>query len=258
MEGTYFEPFLGGGAVFFCLRPPRAILSDVNQELVQCMRSVRDEVEKVASIIPRWANRENCYYRVRRMTPLSRPTVAARLIYLSHTSWGGLYRVNRKGCFNVPYGRNGRAVCDLYALRSCAHLLRRADILCADFEPVINRATARDTIYADPPYTTRGQNNGFVRYNEDLFAWRDQERLAFACHRARRRGALVAVSGLHHPSVIALYKGWWAIRVIRFSSVSMQPAARHSVAEVVLFSHKPRFVCGTHSLQTMQICCRRI
>ncbi len=236
----YFEPFLGGGALFFHLRPLRALLSDINPDLVLCMRSVKRNVEDIVRTIRRWPNKRKCYDQVRSRQPRCAHVAAARLIYLNHTCWGGLYRVNRRGEFNVPFAAAGRSVCDYENLRACAGALAGAEIENSDFEKVIETAGKGDVVYADPPYTTLGQDNGFIRYNERLFAWQDQERLASVCGQASSRGAFVVVSGLWHKSILALYPKWWAMPVGRFSAVSGKTEGRRRVTEVLLFSEKPR------------------
>lgn len=244
LTGTYYEPFLGGGAVFLQIAPGKAFLSDINIELVEFFQCIRDFPEAVVRATWRLSNTKECFYRIRAMHPRSHIQAGARFLYLNKTCWGGLFRTNRNGQFNVPFGNSGRTICRRDPIIVCSHVLRTARIEGMDFEEAINMATHGDVVYADPPYTTKGQNNGFLRYNECLFSWQDQMRLAKACKRAARRRALVAVSGLLHDEVLALYKGWWAWRLDRTSLISRDVASRRPVAEVVMFSRRPR-VCGS-------------
>ncbi len=239
LSDRYIEPFLGAGAVFFRLQPEQAVLSDINKELVDCVLAVRRMVNGVLRNVRRWANDAECYERLRHQGCRTAYSAAARFIYLNHTCWGGLYRVNRQGKFNVPFGNSGRRICDSENLRACANCLSKAKVLCEDFEPVMDGAHSGDVVYADPPYTTLGENNGFIRYNECLFAWRDQERLAFVSHRAAKRGALVAVSNLAHGSILHLYEGWWCVRVRRKSRVSAKRHGRRQVTEALIVSEEP-------------------
>ena len=239
LKRTYFEPFLGAGAVFLSLSPPRAVLSDSNGNLISNLRIIRKHAAAVVKAVHRFSNTKQCYYKIRQMTTRSDISRAARFLYLNRTCWGGIYRLNKAGRFNVPFGNSGRVICETRNVIDVAQLLRRATIKCADFEKVVGKAGEGDVVYADPPYTTRGQNNGFVRYNERLFAWSDQERLASACRHAARRGAFVVVSGLWHPDLLGLYTDWWAIRLSRVSTVSRELGGRREISEALLFSRKP-------------------
>jgi len=147
--------------------------------------------------------------------------------------------MNQRGEFNVPFGNSGRIICRRCYLEDNARSLKRAKLLCGDFEVTMREARSGDVVYADPPYTTKGQHNGFVRYNEKLFAWRDQKRLANAARQAARRGAFVAISGLWHKDLLRLYPGWWRMRLDRPSNVAGDPAYRGRAEEVVLFSRAP-------------------
>lgn len=238
-RGRYFEPFLGGGAVFLALQPARAVLSDNNTELIESLNVLRSVPDGVLERLWRFSNSADCYYSVRASRPTTGVGTAARFIYLNRTCWGGIYRLNRRGEFNVPFGDSGRVICRKRDLEENARSLSRAKLLCRDFEASMRQAKAGDVIYADPPYTTKGHNNGFVRYNERLFAWKDQKRLAAAARAATRRGAFVAVSGLWHKDVLGLYPGWCRMRLDRPSNVAGDPAYRGRAHEVVLFSRIP-------------------
>ena len=119
--------------------------------------------------------------------------------------------------------------------------LQRATLVVRDFEETMSQANSGDVVYADPPYTTRGENNGFVRYNESLFSWGDQMRLAEASRAARRRGVFVAVSGLYHSDVLSLYPGWWVLTLSRESRVSRERKGRKKVHEALIVSRQPKY-----------------
>jgi len=244
LDGTYYEPFAGAAAVFLSLQPSRAVLSDVNRDLIKCLSTVRQHPEAVVRGLRRLSNTSDCYYRVRRSQPRTSVGEAVRFVYLNRTCWGGLYRLNRNGDFNVPFGDSGRPICRRGDIVAAASALESATLRHAEFGDVLPDAGRGDVVYADPPYTTRGQDNGFVRYNEVLFKWDDQERLAREAKRAATRGALVVVSGLWHPDLLRLYQGWWALRISRSSRVSRSPAGRRLVREAVLFSRLPSYYAG--------------
>lgn len=238
----YYEPFLGAAALYLMLRPQNAVLSDINEDLIHFLKTIRVEPEHVVRRVWQWSNNESCYEKVRASNPRTDRGRAARFLYLNRTCWGGLFRTNLAGQFNVPFGRSGRGLCSLRHVKEVANCFLRAELVVQDFEKAIECAGLGDGIYVDPPYTGKGENNGFVRYNEKLFSWNDQERLARVCRSARRRGAFVVVSGLHHVEVLGLYRGWWKLPVNRYSGVSRTPESRRQVPEVLIFSRKPTLV----------------
>src|ERR1051325_193346 len=242
LTGTYIEPFLGGAAVFVELQPRAAILSDINRPLIETLRTIRDAGELVLAAIWRFSNTRDCYVRVRASNPRDPVGAAARFIYLNRTCWGGVYRLNRRGQFNVPFGGSGRVICRRKALLEFSELFQRARLKCSDFESRMARARHGDVIYADPPYTTLGENNGFLRYNERLFSWPDQQRLACVARSAAKRGAFVAVSGLWHTGLLSLYRGWWVCKVNRPVCVSRRIESRRRVSEAIFFSRRPKQV----------------
>ena len=224
------------------VEPSKAVLSDINVELISCMTTVRDYPEKVISAIKRFSNTRECYYKVRPSNPRSEVGMAARFIYLSRTCWGGLYRVNESGNFNVPFGNSGRNIISSHYLRGCAKALTGAKLMCSDFEKLISKAGKGDVVYADPPYTINGKSNGFIHYNDELFSWEDQQRLAKASERAARRGAFVAITGIWHADILSIYPGWWALKLSRKSLLSRNIKYRRKTSEVLLLNRKPRFL----------------
>lgn len=241
LVATYREPFIGGGAVFFQMAPSRSVLSDVNGSLISFFSTLAKDPAGIVRIAERWKNNRASYYSVRSQRPSDDLAHAARFLYLNRTCWGGIFRTNRQGEFNVPFGDSGREVFCYDDLVACSSLLSKATLSVMDFQEAMGTAQAGDVIYADPPYTTRGENNGFVRYNEKLFSWADQVRLSVASRSASGRGVFVGVSGLWHKEVLQLYEGWWAWQIARSSRVSRNVHMRGIVHEVVVFSRKPKY-----------------
>ena len=207
--GTYIEPFFGGGALFFTLQPERAIISDSNPELVNLYRQVATAVDSVVDCLKRYRNTREDYYAVRAQNwqELFPAEAAARMIYLNRTCFNGLYRVNRKGDFNVPYGRypNPR-ICDEENLRAASELLKRADILCGDFAKVLDEcAKPGDFVFLDPPYLPVGKWGDFKRYTKEQFYEADHRRLADATARLMERGIWSVLTNSNHPLVRDLY-----------------------------------------------------
>ncbi|MGM3274334.1 DNA adenine methylase [Ralstonia sp. 24A2] len=234
---TYLEPFLGSGAIFFKLRPNRAILSDVNFKLIETYEAIKGDYAKVAALLRDYhvAHSEDVYYRERQRKRKSIPAKAAQFIYLNRTCWNGLYRVNMKGEFNVPIGTKTNVVLDTDDWSAAAEALRHAQLIHCDFEETIDRATRGDLLFVDPPYTVKHNNNGFVKYNENIFAWADQVRLRDAVLRAKRRGAQVICTNADHPSIWELYGSDFDVqRVSRASVIAGAAQFRGKTTELVI------------------------
>jgi DNA adenine methylase len=237
LKGCYFEPFLGGGAVFFALRPTRAILSDVNQDLILTYRSVREQPDAIVRLLRKLPVNRRTYYSIRAEEPTDPIRRAARFLYLNRTAFGGIYRLNGRGGFNVPYGGGDRTTSILWErqlVSSAAKALSSVTLRCSDFESVISRASSGDVVYCDPTYTVAHNNNGFVRYNEQNFSWNDQERLAAASRSAVKRGATVIISNACHDTLKALYPRGTCIEVERKSLVSAKTTGRRTIKELLI------------------------
>ena len=203
----YIEPFLGSGAVFFHLAPRKAILSDINEELITTYIAIRDCWESVEREL-RLHQKRHCkeyYYEIRQYAPKIDYKRAARFIYLNRTCWNGLYRVNLQGQFNVPLGTKTSVITESDDFRGLSALLKNKNIQVSDFEEIIDHSKANDFVFIDPPYTVKHNLNGFVKYNEKLFSWDDQIRLKEAVVRASNRGANILILNANHNSIKELY-----------------------------------------------------
>jgi len=207
--GRYIEPFIGGGALFFAVAPRDAVLSDSSPELIAFYTAIRDDVEAVIDAVRQWATDEETYYRVRGLDPgtLEAAVRAARMLYLNRTCFNGLYRVNRRGQFNVPYGAyTNPKTCYAPALRDASHALRAATILCDDYLVVLRRyAKPGDFIFLDPPYVPVGPCSDFKRYTKDQFHERDHRDLATEVGRLQEIGCNVVLTNSNHPLTHELY-----------------------------------------------------
>src|ERR1700682_944422 len=202
--GRYFEPFLGGGAVYFALRPANSTLSDLNEDLINTYRQVRRCPFVLESALRALPVNARTYGSIRASCPRSAFDRATRFLYLNRTAFAGMYRTNKSGMFNVPFGEPGRTLDVLWRgarLSRAARALKGTELMACDFEEIVNRAGQGDLVYCDPIYSVVHNDNGFVRYNETVFSWRDQERLCCAAPWARRRGATGLVSNANHTSV---------------------------------------------------------
>ncbi|MFG0330119.1 MAG: DNA adenine methylase [Phycisphaerales bacterium] len=205
----YVEPFLGSGAVFFHLAPKRSVLTDRNSELITTYSAIRDDWRAVWTRLRRHHRHhsKDYYYQLRSSTPRSPAGIAARLIYLNRTCWNGLYRVNLSGAFNVPIGTKTDAIYETDCFESVSQMLKSASLKSCDFSKTLDNTGDGDFVFVDPPYTVRHDNNGFIKYNDSLFSWEDQERLRDAVVDSRARGARVLVTNASHPSIEKLYRG---------------------------------------------------
>jgi DNA adenine methylase len=179
------------------------------------------------------------YYLVRGARAPERHQRAAEFIYLNRAGWNGLYRVNSRGEFNVPYeAPKTSAIVDAEHLRGCAKLLRRSRVRIetADFDHALNSCERGDFVFLDPPYVTGHNNNGFIDYNERLFSWADQVRLAQTAVALAKRGVKVMVTNANHQGVIDLYPTFEAIEIERSSTLASDKSSRGLVTETVLRS----------------------
>jgi len=232
----YYEPFLGGGALFFALRPDRSILGDRNCELISMYREVRDNPDRVIASLRRLKNTEKEYYRVRASRPIAGAARAARLLYLMTLAFNGIHRVNLRGEFNVPYGfKTHLDPCEEPKIRQASIALANTRLVNEDFERTVASAAAGDVVYLDPPYTTSHRNNGFVKYNAKIFTWNDQRRLAALAERLVKRGCSVIVSNADHESIDELYRGFDKVRVPRHSVIAASAHFRRGVSECVFY-----------------------
>ncbi len=197
---TYYEPFLGGGAVFFHLqyfRYSRAVLTDINSELITTYLCVRDNVDELINILKEHQSRHNreYYYHIRANPASTNLEQAARLIYLNRTCFNGLYRVNSQGKFNVPLGRyNNPKICQEDLLRAASAALSKSEIRQADFADVLNFAIDKnDFVFFDPPYHPISDTSYFTAYSRNSFCEKDQERLRDICAELASRGVKVMI-----------------------------------------------------------------
>jgi DNA adenine methylase len=238
--GRYIEPFLGAGSVFFHLQPRDAVLGDMNADLIHTYRGIQQNWDRLERSL-KYRHREhrkdpNYYYKVRDMAPSDPVQRASRIIYLNRTCFNGIYRVNLKGKFNVPRGSKNNVTLDTDNFRAISSLLQRAELRVSDFENLVELAKAGDFVFADPPYTVRHNYNGFIKYNEILFSWKDQKRLAACLLRAARRGVKIICTNANHESVRELYNHneFEQIQVSRNSSISAKSSSRKSFEELIV------------------------
>ncbi len=221
IRGKFREPFVGGGTVYFHLRPTKAVLSDVNRELIELYRGIKLNPSQVWRHYRKFPAGKKEYREIRDMDVdgLSITQRAARSLYLNRTCFKGMWRHNRNGKFNIGYGGQGRrwviARKDLFEI---ARLLNHAVLVCSDFESIIERTQAKDFIFADPPYRPGERQEVHQHYAGHQFTFEDHQRLATSLRNADRRGVSWALTVSGHKDIRRLYKGFQIISVPRGTS----------------------------------------
>lgn len=238
---TYYEPFLGGGAVFFYLHPPVSILSDINTELITTYRCVKDSVEELISLLQahHQQHSQDYYYHVRASTGGTDLEQAARFIYLNKTCFNGLYRVNSQGKFNVPLGKyKNPNICPEDILRAASAALHSAEIKQADFTDVLNHATSsNDFVYFDPPYYPVSETSYFTAYSHYCFGETQQVELKEIFVELARRGVKVMLSNSDCEFIRQLYAGFQIYTISASRSINCNPKKRGQITEVLVTSY---------------------
>ncbi|MEO0408488.1 MAG: DNA adenine methylase [Cyanobacteria bacterium P01_A01_bin.135] len=240
----YFEPFLGGAALFFHLQPRHAVLTDINADLVSLYQVIRDDVEALIADMGRHIYDKDYYYNLRRIdrtadygtwTPVQR---ASRLIYLNKTCYNGLYRVNSKGQFNVPFGRyTNPTIVDAENLRACSQVLQGVAVEQADFRRVRDRAKPGDFVYFDPPYAPLSATANFTGYTKDGFDRDMQYALRDLCRELDQVGVRFMVSNSSAPLVRDLYAEFKVELVYATRLVNSKAGRRGKVPEVLVTNY---------------------
>jgi DNA adenine methylase len=247
---TYFEPFLGGGSVFFALRPHRAVLSDLNAPLIESYLAVRDHLDELTTKLASMpAPKEDADYYSRRtrynqllkglphLELRGRLELSALFIWLNHTCFNGLYRVNKDGLFNAALGDNpDPTIYSELNLRAVRRALRAAHVRlqCVDYESALASAGRGDIVYLDPPYNPSPNEPGFARYNSVGFDSAEQERLARIVHELVDRGCGVVLSNSHNRATVALYKDLRQKIVLAPRRINSDGSGRGKIPELLV------------------------
>lgn len=233
----YYEPFLGGGALFFALQPAHAILGDINAELIQLYGIVRDDVDALITELREYRYEREFYYRIRAQQPEELPPVrrAARTLYLNRTCFNGLYRVNRNGKFNVSFGRyRSPTICDAPRLRAASRALQGHDIACRSYDDTVASAQRGDFVYLDPPYHPVSETANFTSYTSHGFSEDDQRKLADVFTRLVELGVHCLLTNSDCSLTRELYAEHQLELVQARRSISRHGAGRGKVGEVVV------------------------
>lgn len=245
----YIEPFLGGGALFFHLRPKNAILADANYELINCYKVVRDDVERLINNLSDFKNEEKFYYKIRSLNPEKLDNVkrAARFIYLNRTCYNGLYRVNKKGEFNVPFGRyKNPKICDEKKLYEAHQVLQGTKLICADYKAILRRySQENDFIFLDPPYHPIDPNSNFQRYTKEFFYEEDHIELRDEVNRLVKIGAKVIETNSNTDFVNDLYNVYES-KVINTKRLISSKSTSRVGEDLIIYATKGIKTIDTH------------
>ncbi|MHA1731922.1 MAG: DNA adenine methylase [Promethearchaeota archaeon] len=242
----YVEPFVGGGALFFYLLPGDAVLIDNNPVLVNAYEVVQTDVEALIESLQKHRNEKDYYYAIRgadrtaefaEWSPVER---ASRTLYMNKCCYNGLYRVNSKGQFNVPFGKyKNPKFCDARNLRAAAQALQGVEVVHDSFERCLEYAREGDFVYLDPPYHPVSETANFTSYTKDDFGPGDQERLREVFGELDRRGCKVLLSNSHSEFILDLYSGYAVEPVMAKRAINSDASKRGAIREVLVRNYDP-------------------
>lgn len=243
---TYYEPFLGGGALLFNLQPKKAIVNDSNYELINAYKVIRDNVEELIQDLEKHENTSEYFYELRvkdrtsEYSNLSNIERASRLIYLNKTCFNGLFRVNSQGEFNTPYGNyKNPNIVNEFVLRAVNNYLNKNDIkfLNGDFEDSLKNIRKGAFVYFDPPYMPISDSSSFTGYTLDGFGTEDQIRLKDLCDKLNERGIKFLLSNSTAPMILELYKDYKIVYVDAKRNINSIGNKRGEIKEVLVMNY---------------------
>lgn len=238
---AYHEPFFGGGAIFFYLAPEKGSINDVNIRLMNFYKVLKDKPDELINEASKYVYKKDEYYRLRSRfneDSLSNVEDAAILLYLNKTGYNGLYRVNSKGRYNVPFGRyKNPTIIDEEKIREASAILKRIDIYSERFTSVKKKAESGDIVYFDPPYLPISETSDFTEYSKVGFGYDDHELLRDTCVELDEKGVLFIQSNSHIEAIIELYEdiGEFSINTVQMNrAINSKASSRGEVNEILI------------------------
>lgn len=240
---NYHEPFLGGGSVFFFLKPSKEVyLYDVNKKLLEVYKAVKNDPSIIKKLYAKHSklHSKEYYYETRACIPSRLNERAARFLYLNRACFNGIYRENREGKFNVPIGlRDGKlnnVSIELLDLDRASKSLKGANLICGSYELAFKNIKKNDFVYLDPPYVLKDNREKFNEYSKKRFTWKDQVKLADLILKASKKGAKVMLSNVNSPQIKDLFSGsdFEIIEISRRSSIAALSKHRKNYEELIL------------------------
>ncbi len=242
-KGTYYEPFIGGGAVFFDLLPAKAVLSDLNEELVITYKVIQHDAQKLIESLKKHKNNKEYFLKVRALDwkDLSDIETASRFIFLNRTCFNGLYRVNSKGQFNVPFGKYVKPlICDEENIRKVSKALQGIKIIHSDYKKTVRKAQEGDFVYFDPPYYPISKTSSFTSYTKESFLENNQIELRDTFAELHKRGCFIMLSNSDTPFINDIYstiKGATITKVRAGRAVNANARGRGKIAEILVTNY---------------------
>lgn len=241
--GRYFEPFVGGGAVFFDLLPEKGYLSDLNKELVVTYNVIKNNVEELIKKLKKHKTDKKYFLKVRskKTNSLSDVDIASRFIFLNRTCFNGMYRVNKKGEFNVPFGKHTNPlICDENNLRKVSKALKYVEIKHQDYKEVLKKAKRGDFVYFDPPYYPVNKTSSFTSYTAESFLDKEQLELRDTFLELNKKGCFVMLSNSDTSFINDIYSGFKGIRINKVQagrSINSKGSGRGKITEVLITNY---------------------
>lgn len=245
----YFEPFIGGGALFFDLAPKTAYINDFNSELINCYRQIKENPDELIELLTKHqeSNSKEYYLELRsvdrdgRIEEMSAVERSARIMYMLRVDFNGLYRVNSKNQFNVPYGRyKNPKIVDSDLILAISDYLNKNNIhiLNGDFEKSVQSVQAKDFVYFDPPYIPLSETSAFTSYTHEGFSYEDQVRLRDTFRMLSEKGAFVMLSNSSSPLVEQLYQGFTIHKVEATRTNGAKISSRGKISEIIVTNYE--------------------
>lgn len=242
---TYYEPFIGGGALFFHLIPQKAVINDYNSEIINCYKVIKENPHELVRELGIHASRNSKEYyleirsadRDGRIKDFSDAEKAARILYMLKVNFNGLYRVNSKNQFNVPYGRyKNPKILDSQLILQISDYLNsnKIEILNSDFEECVKSAQPGDFVYFDPPYIPVNKTSNFTSYTENKFSLLDQYRLRDTINSLTDKNIYVILSNSCVPEIFDMYRDYSISTVKASRAINSNPRRRSGVEEVLI------------------------
>lgn len=243
--GNYFEPFVGGGAVFFDLLPEKSFLSDLNSELVTTYNVIKNGVDRLINSLKKYEYEKDFFLKVRSLQPKQLPDIeiASRFIYLNRTCFNGMYRVNSKGEFNVPFGKYfNPLICDEQNLRRVSKALKNVEIKCQDYKVILKFAKKGDFVYFDPPYYPINKTSSFTTYTKEAFLDKEQIELRDTYLKLHKKGCFVMLSNSNTPFINKIYSeivkyGIKINEVLAGRAINSKGTKRGKITEVLVTNY---------------------